>query len=136
MNSLAVPRNVMWAGVGLVAVVGLIHLIEAPEYFDEYGAFYGLAFLANAAAAAVAAVGIYGGIKSWGWTLGAVISGGAFVLYLVSRTIGLPGLTGGAFFEPIGLLSLLVEGLFVVLYARVVGPRRYASPARGPLARG
>ena len=43
MNSLAVPRNVMWAGVGLVAVVGLIHLIEAPEYFDEYGAFYGLA---------------------------------------------------------------------------------------------
>ncbi len=136
MNSLAVPRNVMWAGVGLVAVVGLIHLIEAPEYFDEYGAFYGLAFLANAAAAAVAAVGIYGGIKSWGWTLGAVISGGAFVLYLVSRTIGLPGLTGGAFFEPIGLLSLLVEGLFVVLYARVVEPSRSASPVRGPLTRG
>lgn len=136
MRSLVVPRNLMWAGVALVAAVGLIHLIEAPEYFDEYGAFYGLAFLATAAAAAVAAVGIYGGIKSWGWTLGAVISGGAFVLYLVSRTVGLPGITGADFFEPIGLLSLLVEGLFVALYTRVVRPNRSGSPVRGPLTRG
>lgn len=133
MNSLVVPRNLMWAGVALVAAVGLIHLIETPEYFDEYGTFYGLAFLTNAAAAAVAAVGIYGGIKSWGWTLGAVISGGAFVLYLVSRTVGLPGITGAEFFEPIGLLSLLVEGLFVALYAWVARPNRSGSPARGPL---
>ena len=36
-------------------------------------------------------------------------------MYVVSRTIGLPGLTETEWGEPIGILSLVVEGLFTIL---------------------
>ena len=107
-------RNLVWAGVALIAITGLIHLVEAPEYFAEYGAFWGMSFVANFVGAALAAYGIYRG-QSWGWALGVVVTGGAFVAYLLSRTVGLPGLSGGEFLEPIGIASLVVEGLFVAL---------------------
>lgn len=110
-------RYVKWAAAALLAAVGFIHLFEAPEYFAEHGAFWGLSFLANAAGAAVAAYGVGRGVRSWGWTLGALVAGGAFVAYLVSRTIGLPGLPVGNLFEPIGIASLLAEGAFLALYA-------------------
>jgi hypothetical protein len=49
------------------------------------------------------------------------------MLLSVSRTVGLPGLeVDDEWFEPMGLASLVVEGLFVVLYAYVswLGRRR------------
>lgn len=41
---------------------------------------------------------------------------GAFVGYLVSRTVGLLGLTEAELFESMRIASLVVKGLFVVLY--------------------
>lgn len=124
-------RNIKWVGIALISLVGLIHLIEAPEYFAEYGAFWGLSFLANAVGAAVAAYGIGRETRDLGWTLGAVVAGGAFVLYVISRTVGLPGLPIGNFFEPIGIASLLVEGAFLALYAKTAA-RTTTAPARSP----
>jgi hypothetical protein len=71
--------------------------------------------VANDAGAAVAALGIYRGVKSWGWGLGLLVAGGALVAYILSRTIGLPGLEAepDAWFEPLGLASLIAEGLFI-----------------------
>ena len=47
----------------------------------------------------------------------ALVAAGAFVGYVVSRTIGLPGLgVDDAWFEPLGVLSLVAEALFVGLY--------------------
>ena len=65
----------------------------------------------------VSAVGIYRGAW-WGWSLGFLVTGGAFVMYVVSRAFGLPGLPESEreWFDPLGVLSLIVEGLFVVLY--------------------
>ena len=39
-------------------------------------------------------------------------------MYVVSRAFGLPGLPESEreWFDPLGVLSLIVEGLFVVLY--------------------
>lgn len=128
-----VSRNLRWAAVALISLVGLIHLVEAPEYFVEQGALWGPAFLANAAGSAVAAVGISRGVKSWGWTLGALIAGVTFVGYLISRSVGLPGLSGVTFLEPIGLASLLTAGIFLALYVKA-STARSAAPARDPLA--
>ena len=76
-------------------------------------------FLVNFFGAILAAIGIYRG-RSWGWGLGALVSVGAFVGYVISRTIGLPGLpVEEEWLEPLGLLSLLVEALFVGLHLTV-----------------
>ena len=106
-------------GVALISLVGLIHLIEAPEYF-EAATYLGLLFLANFAGATVAAVGIYRGLWSWGWGLGILLAASAFLGYILSRTVGLPGFYEDEFFEPMGVLSLIVEALFVLLYVMTI----------------
>ena len=103
----------------MIVVVGLIHLINAPGDLEE-GAYTGVLYLANFLGALAAAVGIYRGNR-WGWTLGFLVAGGAFAGYVISRTVGLPGLpVETEWLEPLGVLSLLVESLFVGLYLAVL----------------
>jgi uncharacterized membrane protein len=113
-----VSDTLVGAGISLIVIVGLIHLINSPEDLEE-GSYTGLLYLANLSGALTAAIGIYRG-RSWGWSLGALVAGGAFVAYVISRTVGLPGLpVEEEWLEPLGLLSLLVEALFVGLYVMV-----------------
>src|SRR5215216_1114687 len=108
------PDKLVWAGVLLIAALGLIHLVEAPDELEE-ATYLGLLFLANFGGAVVAAIGIYRNHR-WGWLLGVMLAGGAFVGYVLSRTVGLPGLeVEEEWLEPLGLVALLVEGLFVGL---------------------
>ena len=123
MSSLSIrgttgSERLVGAGISLIVVVGLIHLINSPGDLEE-GSYTGLLYLANYFGAILAAIGIYRG-RSWGWSLGALVSVGAFAGYVISRTIGLPGLpVEEEWLEPLGLLSLLVEALFVGLYVMV-----------------
>jgi hypothetical protein len=108
------------SAIAFIIVTGLTHLVTAPDEFTE-ATYKGLMFMANGIAAFVAAVGIYRGSKTWGWGLGLLVAGGAIVMYVVSRTLGLPNLgVDGEWFEPIGVLSLIVEGTYVVLALRVL----------------
>ena len=107
-----------WAGALLIAAVGLIHLLGAPEELEE-AAYLGLLFLANFGGAVAAAIGLYRNHR-WGWGLGALVAGGAFAGYVVSRTIGLPGMSVEEWLEPLGVLSLLVEALFMGLCLTVL----------------
>ena len=86
----------------------------------------GVLFLANAAGALVGAFGIYRD-RLWGWLLGALVAGGAFVMFLVSRLIGLPAYQehvgmwiGDSFGDRLGIPSLFVEAPLVVLSAIVL----------------
>ena len=107
------PGKLVWAGISLIVVVGFIHLLEALEELEEV-TYLGLLFLANTGGAIAAAIGIYRNY-GWGWSLGALVAGGAFVGYVISRTTGLPGMPVEEWLEPLGVLSLLVEALFVGL---------------------
>ena len=110
MNTQALSRTRTWAGLVLVLATGLMHGVEGPAHYHE-AAYQGLLFFLNAAGALVAVRGIYRGEKLWGWTLGVLISAGALTLYIVSHTIGLPGLEiDDEGFESLGVASLLVEG--------------------------
>jgi Na+/proline symporter len=111
-------------GISLIVVVGLIHLIDAPEDLEE-GSYLGFLFLANFLGALVASVGIYRGNR-WGWVLGLLVAGGAFAGYVISRTAGLPGLgVEEEWLEPLGVLSLVVEALFVGVFLTIlVRPQR------------
>ena len=100
--------------IPLVLVTGLIHLVEGPANYAD-AAYKGLMFYLNAVLALVAVYGIHRN-KTWGWGLGLLVTAGAMALYIVSRTVGLPGLEVDTnWFEPIGILSLIVESLFIVL---------------------
>lgn len=126
------PRKVARTGAWLMALVGVIHLLVIPEYFAE-AAYVGLLFLANAVGAGISAYGIRRG-AGWGWALGALISVASFVGYIASRTVGLPGAPGileEGFFDPPGLVSLVLEALFVALYVRVLAQRGGAGRHAG-----
>ena len=113
-----------WVGIALIIVIGLIHLITTSHHF-EAASYLGWLFLANFAGSLVAAVGIYRG-ASWGWLLAVLIAVVSFVAFLISRTVGLPG-TGGEFvgrWNAWGIVSLIVEALFVVLYLAATTVRR------------
>jgi hypothetical protein len=120
----ATPTAVQGAGIALILVTGAIHFVDAPSSFGD-AAYKGLLFLANGSAAVVAAVGIHRGARTWGWGLGVLIAGGALVGYVISRTVGLPGLAPDVWLEPLGILALIVEAAFILLYTR---SRREAPP--------
>ena len=108
----------------LIFAVGLTHLIGAPPHY-RVAPYIGLGFVVNFIGALVAAVGIYRDAL-WGWLLGAVVAGGALVMYVVSRSIGLPGFEHavGRWFRPLAIISFIVEALFLALFFLAVSTRR------------
>ena len=124
-----ISKSVLGVAVIALAATALIHFIEAPAAFGEIS-YKGMLFVANGVGAIVALIGILRGAR-WGWILGLVITGGAILGYVASRTIGLPGLPAepDAWLEPLGAASLIVEGLFVILFFATSRTRREPSPA-------
>lgn len=102
-------------GIVLMLLTAIIHFYDAPDAFTEV-AYKGILFVLNGVGALVAAYGIWRGAP-WGWFSGLLIAGGAIVGYAVSRTVGMPGLPVDPWLEPLGVLSLIVESLFVTLAA-------------------
>ncbi len=113
----SVSNGLKWMGMALIVIVGLIHLLDAPDSLEE-SSIKGFLFFANSIGALLAALGIYRN-DSWGWILGSIIAAGAFVGYTLSRTVGIFGLPPDEWLEPLGVLSLVVEALFVLLFVRV-----------------
>jgi uncharacterized membrane protein HdeD (DUF308 family) len=117
--------------IAVVAIVatGLIHLWTARDSFGE-ATYKGLLFVANGVGALVAAVGVYRDRADWGWLLGALVSGGAFLGYVLSRTVGLPGLPAepDAWFEPLGVASVVAEVVFLAAFAATRRQAPVASP--------
>jgi hypothetical protein len=115
----------LW-GTVLMALIALIHLLVVPEYF-EFATYLGLLFIVNFLGSTASAIGIYRG-EWWGWPLGVLMAAGSFFMYIESRTIGLPMLNEG-WLDPPGILSLIVEAIFVALY--LWGVRRRTPESGG-----
>ena len=120
MSGHPTPKALISAGVLLMLACGLIHLIGAPEHLQE-ATYIGVLFVINAAGSLVAAIGIYRD-RLWGWLLGLLVAGGAFVMFMVSRFIGLPAYQehvgmwlGDSGADRLGIPSLFVEAPLVVL---------------------
>ncbi|MCY7347935.1 MAG: hypothetical protein LH614_17185 [Pyrinomonadaceae bacterium] len=114
-----VSKSIMWTGIISIIITGIIHFIDAPDAFGE-STYKSVLFTLNGIGALVAAVGIFRG-ASWGWLLGLLVAGGAIVGYIISRTVGLPGLEiDPEWLEPIGVVSLIAEGIFVALAAKAL----------------
>jgi hypothetical protein len=143
MLKLTLSKTLVWLGIALILITGLIHLVEAPENYQEV-AYKGVLFYLNGAGALLAAIGIYRGQRSWGWTLGGLIAFGSIVGYIISRTIGLPLMeVDDEWLEPLGVASLLAEAIYMGLYLYVLSrplqvvpptitsaPRSQSAPSR------
>jgi hypothetical protein len=121
-------RPWMLTGVALILLVGLIHLMDAPDSMTE-STTKGLFFYANFVGAIVAAVGIFLH-RTWGWALGILVAAGAFIGYIVSRTVGIFGLPPDVWMEPLGIASLVVEALFIAVALRAFTGSGQESPER------
>jgi hypothetical protein len=111
----SVPRVMVLSGMALVLTTALIHLVAVPVSFSE-SAFRGLVFLANAVGAIVAAVGIYRGSRIWGWGLGLPVTAIALLSYLYGLISPVPGLAAHGWLGVLELLSLPIEGAFIIVY--------------------
>jgi uncharacterized membrane protein YfcA len=105
-----------WIGIVLILVVGLIHVIDAPDSFHD-AVYKGWLFYTNGAVAVVAAYGIYRK-ECWGWGLGLLVAAGSFLGYVASRTVGLPLIPAepDTWLEPLGVASLIAEAAFIAIF--------------------
>ncbi len=116
MTDITMRRILKPAAILLIVAVGLLHLYGTPPHY-RVAPYIGVGFIANFIGALVAAVGIYRDAL-WGWLLGALVAGGALLMYVVSRSVGLPGFEHaiGRWTGPLGVLSLVVEALFLAVF--------------------
>jgi len=105
---------------GSLGIVGLIHLILAPEYFSEQ-AYIGVLFVLGAIALGAFALRLWRGDDVPAWLLGALTMAGMGVGFVLSRTVGLPGFHESEW-ELSGLICLVLETGFVVAAARALAP--------------
>lgn len=120
MYGAAVAR---WVAV-LAAFVNLgIHTALTPMHLAEMR-YIGLLFILGSALLAAVIVGLasdHPGLRTAGWLGGSLICVVEMVLYVVSRTGGLPGGYKEGWFgraeDLLGLASLVVEALFVACAA-------------------
>ena len=97
-----------------LAVVGIIHLVLAPEYFGEQ-AYVGVLFVGGAIACGYVATKVWlGKATKADWTLGALTAAGMFVGFILSRTTGLLGFTESEW-ELSGIVSMLLEAGFLAV---------------------
>ena len=121
-------------GAGLLAAIGLAHLVLAPTYYSA-AAYVGVLFYVTCAAAWSAALAIAIGLRV-AWILGGVIASSAFAALVVSSTVGLPNFTD-SLSAPWAMLSLMLEGAFVALYviAAILRRNLLLAPGHLPLPR-
>jgi hypothetical protein len=107
-------RTLQWLGIALLILIAVIHLYLAPAEYEE-SALLAYLFVANFLAALVAAVGIRRQAV-WGWVLGFWVAAGAIAGYIVTRTVGMPGMEPEEWLYPVGILAMVLELAFVALF--------------------
>ncbi|MGX1854387.1 hypothetical protein [Streptomyces sp. NPDC055299] len=121
-----------WAGALLCLAVAAIHVVDQGGITATRDPHYiGVAYHVLEIAAVVAAVLLLIGLVRPGWLLAALVAVGPLLGYILSRGPGLPYFSDdvGNWTEPLGLVSLAVEGalllLSVPLFVRSLRRRTY-----------
>jgi hypothetical protein len=126
-------------GLAIVALVGvaLIHLLDAHDTFVSTP-YKGWLYVALIAGCLLTAFRLGRSNDSRAWVAATLLPLGAFVGFVYSRTVGLPGGADdiGNWWEPLGLASLFVEGLLVAFAASVVSTFAYSPRAQPALEAG
>ncbi len=119
-SSAILPRVI---GALLMLGIAVIHYLDLGDKLTEVP-YIGYLYLALIAGSIVAA-GLLFYRPRTGWTLGGTLALLTFIAYCVNRTVGMPNAMDdiGNWGEPLGVASLVVEGLMVVLSAVMLSRR-------------
>lgn len=114
-------RGRAFAAAVLLLGIGVVHVIAFPDHY-KVTAYIGVLFLLLAAATVALTMAIAARIR-FAWSLAAMISAVSILLYVVARTRGLPYYHEASWLDmmgavPLGLASVILEGLFLVLYLK------------------
>jgi hypothetical protein len=127
----ALTRVAVIAGLGGIAVV---HMLQAPDGFAA--TFYvGLLFCLAVVACLLLIAAVATTSDSRATELAGGLASLILLLYLISRCFGLPAFTDekGIWDEPLGMLSMVFEGLVIcVTAATMSAPRMATAPMRRP----
>jgi hypothetical protein len=123
-----IARTLAVVGLGGVA---LIHLLDAPGTFDD-APYKGWLYVALIVGCLGTAAALVRDSDPRAWTAAALLSSGAIVAYVVSRTIGLPQGADdiGNWNEPLGMASLFVEGTLLALCTAMLRSFSFVSQER------
>jgi membrane protease YdiL (CAAX protease family) len=121
----AVTRMIGIVGLGGIA---LIHALQAPEAFEET-AYLGALFIGAIVASLVLSAVLTRSSDQRVWTATGGLAGAIMLGYVLTRTSGLPDATldVGNWTEPLGLASLVAEGLVLCVTAGVLASRGVVS---------
>ncbi|WP_420593464.1 hypothetical protein [Deinococcus sp.] len=114
-----------WFALLLLIGIGFIHFKDIPDKLGETP-YLGWLYILLVAGCAAAGAWLLSSHWKNGYTLGLLISAGAIIFYVLTRSTGLPNATGdiGNWAEPAGIISLILEAAFVVV--AIVALRRPA----------
>ncbi|MER6127211.1 hypothetical protein ABT173_32425 [Streptomyces sp. NPDC001795] len=107
-----------WAGALLSLAVAAIHVVDQGGITATRDPYYiGVAYHVLEIAAVVTPVLLLIGLVRPGWLLAAGVAAGPLLGYVLSRGPGLPDYSDdvGKWTEPLGLVSLAVEGALLLL---------------------
>lgn len=125
MNS-AYPAEAALRGLGACCAVAntVLHGLLVPDHLEEK-LYIGVLFAVGSAVMLVVAAALLISKRPLlAWLTGAAVSLGMIVGFLLSRTVGLPdGYREASWEPPFGVLSLTVEGLFIVTFLAWWGRR-------------
>ncbi len=105
---------------GALGVVGVLHLILAPEYLGEQ-LYVGVLFILGGIALCGMAVRLWRTDDVPSWLLGALTMAAMGIGFILSRTTGLPGFHESEW-ELSGIIALLLELGFVGVSVRALAP--------------
>ena len=125
----AVARTVGIVGLGGIA---LIHALQVPEAFEET-VYLGILFIGAILASLGLAAVLTRTSDQRAWVAAGGLAAAIMIGYVLTRTSGLPNATldVGNWTEPLGLASLVAEGLVVCVTAGALASRT-AVPRRVP----
>ena len=110
-----------WLAIVFIVQMGLLHFFTAQREYEEV-AYMGYLFMANFLGSLIAAYGVYHK-KVWGWLFGLFLAIGSIIGYILSRSIGLPGMPVEERLDAFGLVAVAVEVTVILMV--VLRPWRF-----------
>lgn len=116
-------KSWLYSAAGLSALAGAIHMWYAPEHFEEWVG-YGLTFIISSTAQIIYALVLLARKPTRSWLLAGILGNGFIILlYLVTRTLGIPVGPHVGHGEPYGIpdvLSKIAEMALIVCLIKLL----------------
>ena len=109
-----VRRAAAVVGLGGIA---LVHLLDVEDRLAEVP-YIGWLFIGVIIISLFLAAALIRSDDTWAWMAACLVSASVIVGYVITRTVGMPNDGGadiGNWTEPLGLASLMIEGIVVAL---------------------